>query len=134
MCKLPDEVINMFALRLEQLTCKKYPGVDARAHNSLRAAFLLHLPKSVETKLWEYCVQTEVITGKKVPCPLGQLVNLADCYDEDHNQNKSGETITNKNKNHNNLECRFYNTMMILMLFKLILSIFRNPLARKKLK
>ena len=38
------ESVTMFALRLEQLASKAYPGLDMRSHRILRSAFLKALP------------------------------------------------------------------------------------------
>lgn len=71
-----DESVTMFALRLEQLASKAYPGVDMRAHNTLRTAFLKSLPSTIEQRLNDCLIDFDVINGKKVE--WDQLVVLAD--------------------------------------------------------
>lgn len=78
------EDINMFALKLEQLACLAFPGVNMREHESLRTAFILSLPVAVQSKLREFIIQNEMGTQKKVPWE--KLVLLADSYERERNQ------------------------------------------------
>lgn len=93
--RLSGESINMFALRLEHLAGKAYPGVNMRDHDALRTAFLLNLPKNVEHKLKEYIIQNEVTSGIRVPWE--RLVTLADCYDYDRRNHNVNNCNTEKN-------------------------------------
>lgn len=71
----PGETINMFALRLEQLANRAYPGVCMRTHDNLRRAFLYNLPTAVEQRVHDYILNYEGSTGQKMQ--FDQLVRLA---------------------------------------------------------
>ena len=75
------EDVNLFALRLEQLAGQAFPGVNMREHESLRTAFILSLPTTVQSKLREFIIQNEMCTQTKVP--WDKLVLLADSYDRE---------------------------------------------------
>src|SRR5215469_3994284 len=60
------ESVTMFALRLEQLASKAYPGLDMRSHRILRSAFLKALPQVVETRISNYLISFEGVSGRKI--------------------------------------------------------------------
>ncbi|KAL7631360.1 UNVERIFIED_CONTAM: hypothetical protein RMT77_018339 [Armadillidium vulgare] len=83
----PGEDINLFALRLEQLACQAFPGVNMREHESLRTAFILSLSPTIQHKLREFIIQNEMITQTKVSWE--KLVMLADSYDREFRPDQS---------------------------------------------
>ena len=60
------ESVTMFALRLEQLSSKAYPGLDMRSHRILRSAFLKSLPQIVEKQINDYLISFESVSGQKI--------------------------------------------------------------------
>ena len=71
----PGESINMFALRLEQLANRAYPGLVMRNHEMLRRNFLHCLPPVIEQRMHDYILNVEGTTGQKLT--FDQIVRLA---------------------------------------------------------
>lgn len=69
------ESITMFALRLEQLAGRAFPGVCMRQHDSLRNAFLHSLPPEVEQRTTDYVIGLEGASGEMIE--FDQLVRVA---------------------------------------------------------
>jgi len=90
----PGESVNMFALRLEQLANRAYPGVSMRAHDNLRRAFLHNLPAVVEQRIHDYILNHEGATGQKMQ--FDQIVRLANqhCNELSAEQIEEPEVIT----------------------------------------
>src|SRR5678815_40216 len=65
----------MFALRLEQLASRAYPGMNMRTHDNLRRAFLYNMPRDVEQRMRDYILNHEGRTGQRLG--FDQIVRLA---------------------------------------------------------
>ena len=65
----------MFALRLERLANRAYPGIPMRTHDNLRRAFLHNLPPAVEQRMRDYILNHESSSGSKME--YDQIVRLA---------------------------------------------------------
>lgn len=70
------EELKMFALRLEELATRAFPGVPMRYHDSLRETFMRCMPQDVECRMRDYIANVEGTTESTFD--FDQIVRLAD--------------------------------------------------------